>query len=202
MNIALKEWAVVIDALSQGRQIFLLRKGGIAEGKRGFELEHRRFLLFPTWEHQHREALQPEWRERFDALEPPDASLLEMRYFAEAHDIVEAPTSVEAFLRLSESHVWTEPFFEKRYGYRPDLPLFVVGVRTYRLPEPVRIPNDRRYKGCRSWVELYEDVPVEGASPVFSESAFMQSWHGFERSLCKGKAQPQPFSGDSILRLF
>ena len=179
MRIALKEWAVVIEALADGSQIFLLRKGGIAEGKRGFELLHRRFLLFPTWEHQHREALQEGWRERFDTLAPPDASVLELRYFAEVHDIAPAPPRAEAFLSRPETHVWTRDFFEKRYAYRPDLPLYVVAVRTFELPEPARISNDRRYQGCRSWVELYEDVPVEGGEPVISESALMQAWQAF-----------------------
>jgi len=184
MNVALKDWAIAIDALERGRQIFLVRKGGIAEGKRGFELEHRRFLLFPTWEHQHRAALQPEWRERFDALEPPDAARIQLRCFGEVHDIVPASADMDAFLRLSRSHVWEKPFFEKRYTYRPDLPLFVVAVRVHRLPAPVLIPNDRRYKGCRSWVELYQNVSLEGAEPVLSESAFMQAWQGIQQDLC------------------
>jgi hypothetical protein len=187
VNIALKEWAVVIEALAEGSQTFLLRKGGIAEGKRGFELLHRRFLLFPTWEHQHREALQPAWRDRFDAIEPPDASVIELRYFAEAHDIVPAPPDPAAFLRLPEAHIWTGPFFEKRYEYRPDLPLYVVAVRVFELPAPVRIESDRRYQGCRSWVELYQDVgPAEAARPVLSESAFMQAWQAFHGVLQNG----------------
>jgi hypothetical protein len=33
---ALKEWAVVCKALEEGRQILLLRKGGIMEYKQGF----------------------------------------------------------------------------------------------------------------------------------------------------------------------
>ena len=183
MKIALKEWAVVIDALAEGSQVFLVRKGGIAEGKRGFELLHRRFLLFPTWEHQHREALQPSWRERFDALEPPDASVLELRHFAEVHDIAPAPAGPEAFLAMPGQHVWTAEFFEKRYAYRPDLPLYVVAVRTYELAAPVCIPHDRRYQGCRSWVELYQDVPTGGARPILSESALIQAWQGLRVSL-------------------
>ena len=180
MNIALKEWAVVIEALGEGCQIFILRKGGIAEGKRGFELLHRRFLLFPTWEHQHREALQPAWRDRFDALEPPDPSVVELRYIAEVHDITPAPSSPEPFLQLPEAHVWTSAFFEKRYEYRPDLPLQVAALRVFELPQPVKIPNDRRYKGCRSWVTLCEDIETAGARPVLCEGAFRQAWQAFD----------------------
>ena len=154
LQVALKEWAVVIEALAQAEQIFVLRKGGIAEGSRGFELRHKRFWLFPAWEHQHREALQPSWQARFDAVEPPDASHIELRYFAEVHDIVRAPTDVEAFLRVSDAHVWTASFFEQRLGYRPDLPLYAVALRVYVLPGAVRIANEGRYKGCVSWVDL------------------------------------------------
>ena len=37
---ALKEWAVVCKALEEGRQILLLRKGGIMEYRQGFEVKH------------------------------------------------------------------------------------------------------------------------------------------------------------------
>lgn len=186
MNIALKEWSIVIDALAAGRQVFLLRKGGIAEGKRGFELLHRRFLLFPTWEHQHREALQPAWRERFEALEPPDGSTVELRYLAEVHDIQPAPPDLRPFLAHPETHVWTSRFFEKRYAYRPDLPLFVVAVRIFELPAPVNVPNDRRYQGCRSWVSLYEEVSVSDARPILSDAAFVEAWQNARGAVFHG----------------
>ena len=40
MQVALKERAAVSEALAEGRQNILLRKSGIAEGKRSLELEH------------------------------------------------------------------------------------------------------------------------------------------------------------------
>src|SRR5947209_17510160 len=45
-HTALKEWASVIDALGIGRQIVLIRKGGLAD--RSFGVEAERFYLFPT----------------------------------------------------------------------------------------------------------------------------------------------------------
>ena len=42
---ALKEWAVVCRALEEGRQIVLLRKGGILEYREGFEVKHDKFLI-------------------------------------------------------------------------------------------------------------------------------------------------------------
>ena len=52
LQVGLKEWAVVCGALASGRQMVLLRKGGIYEAAGEFEVEHREFLLFPTYLHQ------------------------------------------------------------------------------------------------------------------------------------------------------
>ncbi|HEY6229533.1 MAG TPA: DUF1802 family protein, partial [Verrucomicrobiae bacterium] len=66
MRIAFKEWAVIVDALGTGRQIVILRKGGISEGRGGFQVDHPEFLLFPTLFHQQRESVLPEAQARFD----------------------------------------------------------------------------------------------------------------------------------------
>src|SRR5688500_2331176 len=74
MNIALKEWSSVIAALDQSHQIFLLRKGGIVEQKRGFEVRHKSFLLYPSFEHQHALSLKAEFRHL--AQPPPGPGIL------------------------------------------------------------------------------------------------------------------------------
>ena len=51
-NIGLKEWSVTSRALSQGEQIFMLRKGGIREDTRHFKIEHDQFLLYPGVFHE------------------------------------------------------------------------------------------------------------------------------------------------------
>ncbi|MEO1671947.1 MAG: DUF1802 family protein, partial [Cyanobacteria bacterium J06631_2] len=55
----LKEWAIAVDALSQGRTIMLLRKGGIRE--RGFQVKYSPVWLYPTYEHQKPNLLKPEY---------------------------------------------------------------------------------------------------------------------------------------------
>src|ERR1043165_975077 len=52
MPIAFKEWAVTVRALAEGEQLLTLRKGGIREENRHFEIEHDRFFLYPTFDHQ------------------------------------------------------------------------------------------------------------------------------------------------------
>ena len=44
LRVALKEWASVCSALETGRQIILLRKGGIHESGGEFEVENRQFV--------------------------------------------------------------------------------------------------------------------------------------------------------------
>src|SRR4051812_17983666 len=77
VQVGLKEWATVCAALEGGRQIILLRKGGISEAIGGFELEHREFLLFPTYLHQNLAMLKPEAHAGFEPLaaEPEQVKL-------------------------------------------------------------------------------------------------------------------------------
>src|SRR5680860_484096 len=52
MPVALKEWAVTVRALAEGEQLLTLRKGGIREEGKHFEIEHDQFFLYPTFDHQ------------------------------------------------------------------------------------------------------------------------------------------------------
>src|SRR3954449_6926532 len=97
VNTALKEWASVIAALASGQQIVLLRKGGIVEAKRGFELLHPEFLMFPTFEHQHADWLKPE----FKALaQPPSSDGIRIDHMARVTSIFPAPDPIPA------AHIW------------------------------------------------------------------------------------------------
>ncbi|MEJ0000170.1 MAG: DUF1802 family protein [Verrucomicrobiota bacterium] len=44
---AFKEWEAIVEALGHGAQIVILRKGGIAEGRQGFQARHPRFCSSP-----------------------------------------------------------------------------------------------------------------------------------------------------------
>jgi len=56
----LKEWATVVKALENGNQTVILRKGGILETDSGFKIEAKKFLLFPTFEHQDFKNIKPD----------------------------------------------------------------------------------------------------------------------------------------------
>lgn len=162
MNTALKEWASVVTALGTGRQIILLRKGGIVEARRGFELLHRDFLLFPTFEHQHAGWLKPE----FHDLAEPSGPGTGIKYLARVTDIFPSPDAIAA------DHIWNDQFLTMRREYRPDLPLYLILVRVYRLAAPRVIPNRPSYAGCKSWVNLTEDINIAGAAPVLDDADY------------------------------
>src|ERR1700759_924156 len=76
MPIALKEWAVTVRALAEGEQLLTLRKVGIREENKHFELEHEQFFLYPTFDHQRndlvRESHHPELRRALEEGVWPD----------------------------------------------------------------------------------------------------------------------------------
>jgi hypothetical protein len=170
MHIALKEWDLVISALLAGRQAILLRKGGILEAENQFELEHRRFLLFPTFVHQDPRMVKPQWRGDIRAMAAEPAKV-EIRGYTEAARIWEVPGR-RAMEMLSDLHVWDAPLLDMRFAYRPEKPLYLVAVRAFALASPVVIANTLEYAGCRSWVPLAEDVDVDGARPAMADGGF------------------------------
>jgi len=152
MHAAFKEWAIVCEALGTGRQSVILRKGGVAEGSKGFAFRHREFLLFPTWFHEQLEktTLPPETQ----VPEAPGEEL-EVRYTASI-EWSGVLTNRDRVSRLRSLHVLREGVVEERYRYSDSEGVHVAFVRVYRLDPPLRIKNEKKYGGCRSWVELPE----------------------------------------------
>jgi hypothetical protein len=190
MPIAFKEWAVTVRALAEGEQLVTLRKGGIREPEKHFELEQDRFFLYPTFDHQRndlvRESHQPELRRALEEGvwgdgEPHPHALLRdggvqqpdrvrIRAWAEVADhwTIDDPRTVDA---LSPFYVWTTDYAEKRLAWKRRHPLHVLLLRTYRIPRPVTVKVREEYAGCRSFLELYRDLPFEG-TPVLSDEEF------------------------------
>src|SRR5438477_13108634 len=106
---ALKEWAVVCRALQDGTQSVLLRKGGIIEETRDFALVERRFLLYPTYEHQDLGSVQEPFRDGFkETLETrPPVDVVRIGAWAEVTDLF-LTHSLDALLALADLYAWSE----------------------------------------------------------------------------------------------
>jgi hypothetical protein len=175
MRIAFKEWTIVVDQLGQGEQILILRKGGIAEGREGFQLEHNEFLLFPTLFHQQRESVTEAAQARFDVIHPslPPPERVRIEFYAQvaASRRLECLSDAES---LRGQHCWRDDVIAARFDWGKARNIFVLALRVLRLPLPVELPVLPAYGGCKSWVELEVDVPVAGAQPVLDQVAFDQ----------------------------
>jgi hypothetical protein len=168
---ALKEWAVAVKALEEGREVLILRKGGIHEKR--FPLEHREFLLYPTYDHQREDLLKPDfhWDLKEVLLMRCPPGKVRISAFARATDVWEL-RSAEALLALSPHFMWTAEYAGERLRWRPTQPLRVVALRVYRLPEPRIIDALPEYGGCLSWLELAEAFSLADVQPVLDDAAY------------------------------
>jgi hypothetical protein len=167
---ALKEWAVAVRALERGETALVVRKGGIRE--KAFAVPRTRFLLLPGYEHQRPELLKEEYRGLMDGIpDLTDDGPLRFSTFAEVDGAYEVSESDE-LSALEPHHLWTPEYAASRFKWRPKKPLTVLVLRTYLLRREVELPYSEEYGGCKSWVELQNAVPVEGARPVLSDEDF------------------------------
>jgi hypothetical protein len=174
-DIALKEWAVIVDALAAGDQLLLLRKGGIADVGGEFRLEAERFLLWPTYLHQEADWLKPTAAGRLApslaAQAGPD--LLDLTVYAEVAEILPAPSRA-ALDALEAEHVWSQAYLDQRWRYRPDLPLCLLVLRAWRLARPRRTRERPEQRGCRSWVPVAPALDLGDLLPAVEPAAFEQ----------------------------
>jgi hypothetical protein len=170
LQAALKEWSTICGALESGRQIILLRKGGIYEAAGEFELENPQFLLFPTYLHQKPAMLKAEAHGGVEAIsaEPGEITLSAA---GAVTDIVQLRSRGQMDA-IDDEHLWTKPLIDMRFNYKPRNPLYLMFVRVYRLAQPVRIVNTPAYAGCKSWVPLDEAVATTGSVSVLDDARY------------------------------
>jgi hypothetical protein len=133
---------VTVRALAEGEQLLTLRKGGIREENKHFEIEHDQFFLYPTFDHQQndlvRESHMPELGRALEEGvwtdgEPPVSALTQdggipqpervrIRAWAEvaASYLITDPRAVDA---LSPYYIWTTDYAEKRLAWKRRHPL-------------------------------------------------------------------------------
>jgi hypothetical protein len=164
MSVAFKEWAVVCEAIGSGRQSIMLRKGGIAEGRDGFAFKHREFFLFPTWFH---EQLEKTTLPHGTALPTQLEGEIEIHYSVTL-EWSRLVTDASRLPALREFHILQDSVIGERFRYDETPGIHVGFVRAFRLASPRRLPMQKNFGGCRSWVDLpgLEDAEL---MPVISD---------------------------------
>jgi hypothetical protein len=155
-RFALKEWESVCSRLAEGRDVLLLRKGGLLEAREGFRVDHSEFFLFPT---------------RFHGLGETPPQQVDLRVYARVEE--EFPVSdLPALRRLEGMHALPWEDVERRFHYRGKPGLHALVLRAWTLARPQRIEDARVYDGCRSWVEFQREFDVEAGPPALGDGDF------------------------------
>ncbi len=172
LQTALKEWAIAVEALTAGKTIVLLRKGGIRE--KSFHLLHENVWLYPTYEHQKPDLLKPEYAEQVISVESGwHPATVEIKSSAVITDVLPVK-SEERIKALLPYHIWNQKMISDRLNWKPQQPLMVLLLRVYRLPQPRIIAYHNTYGGCKSWIDLVEPIPTTELIPVIEEERYHQ----------------------------
>jgi len=171
MMIALKEWSIVCKALEEGKQMLLLRKGGIMEYRKGFEVKHNEFLLYPTFEHQSIESIKAEYKEKIkEILEEHNnrkkidendnnfntASNIIIKLLAKVEDVIEISDKF-TLSELRDYHIWSDEYVTMRMNYNPSKPMNVLLLRIYKIRKPLIVDINDKWAGCKSWIDIETD---------------------------------------------
>lgn len=193
--LALKEWSIICKALEDGNQTILLRKGGILEYKKGFEIRQKSFLLFPTLEHQAEEYLQSKYLQTYNLLLRGNKS----EYIQNKANTVLVQARIEAIQefhnhellpKLEKYHIWNEKYVKMRMNYNPKKPMNALLLRIYKLPQPISIDVKPEWAGCKSWIDIdidekygdqFGSVPkmFDQSEPVIKDKEFQKIFENF-----------------------
>lgn len=167
-SVALKEWAVICDAIAAGKQFLLFRKGGIHEGPDGFRPEHKDFWMFPTGFHQSLDSVRAEFRTFAEQSlnQQPAQGQIPFQHFCTVEDVywLESESQLP---KIQQFHILTEDTVLTRFRYRKP-GLYVLTVRVQSSPTHHDLPGLAQYEGCHSWVDLQESIPTQDLTPLQS----------------------------------
>lgn len=184
--IGFKDWDVVCQAMGAGTQSVILRKGGLAEGRNGFQWRHRNFFLFPTQYHEQMQKVRQEFQGKWTLQSLSPDSEICIRYFfkvEEAHWV----DSKEKLYRLYPFHIYTQEVIDERFSYNQEKQgegITVAFGRTYRLDPVWQFADSPKYGGCRSWLEKLPCIPKDlQLSPILSDTEYKNLLSRFKQTL-------------------
>ena len=185
---AFKEWAATCAALAAGRQSLLLRKGGIHERGGRFEVEHREFWLFPTRFHQNPDEIRADARSllRQVADDAPPPGVVRLALYAVVEEVIELRDD-SLLPRLADLQILAERSVLERFHYRRP-GIFVLSVRIYRRAEPITLVDTPHFAGCRTWVDLEQELSTSGLTPILTEAEHVDRMLEIRRSIPIGSA--------------
>lgn len=169
------------DALVEGRQTILFRKGGVAEwgGPGEFAPLHSEFWIYPTHLHQNEQGLAADADSKPDPKSPPGTILLNALARVRSTAWVAREETLEL---LAPFHVLKAETMTKRFHYRrPGLWVILTRVAVARPGFVIAIRPD--HAGCKTWVELDQPLPTAGLAPALDDATWRPTAERIERLL-------------------
>ncbi len=164
-SIGFKEWAIVCRALGSGEQSIIPRKGGLAEGREGFSFQYRGFFLFPTYFHEQVSKV----RQTGSDLPEPRPGEIEINSFAKL-ELGRVISSWPVAAALEPLHILQPEVVRERFAYEQAAGLHIAFVRIFRITPAWIFPDEKRFGGCRSWVNLPAPPTDLCLEPVLSDA--------------------------------
>lgn len=154
--VAFKEWQLVIDAIASGEQDILLRKGGISEGKFGFQWLHPRFFLFPSLFHEQAQQVVPAADGSSRRWSPREGLAEDDIVFSVYVETVETGrlTDWAEVEKLAPRHIWKEEIVRERFEWGEEPGIAWARIRAWVLDDPWILKDRATFGGCRSWFGL------------------------------------------------
>lgn len=185
--LALKEWAVTVEALLRGELICVMRKGGIHEETKKFELKAPQFLLMPAFEHQKEHLLKDAYQGRIMETIKKYEQHPEIMYIGGYAEVIE---DIEIFdestlHHIFNHHIWTEQFADERLKWKKTQPLHLLILRVYKFTEELKLDMKPAYTGCKSWISIEEHINLGQAVPVLNDEQFAVQYNALVNSLRK-----------------
>ena len=175
-----------MHALLEGEQIVDLRKGGLREDGRHFDVPARRFWLYPTAEHQRPELLKAAYRHWTDlAIAAPVGEPITLPGWADVTDVATI-TEPEHLAALDSKSIWTDDYAQSRLKWKKRDPLWVLVLRVHRLAEPVTVRVGRRVRRLHLVGRRSPASPTSTPSPsepALSDVAFEAKRKGVREAL-------------------
>ena len=128
--------------------------------------------MFPTFEHQTKEYLKENYKNKFDELlSRRNTNKVTITLAAKVITVHEI-SDKEKLHRLKDYHVYNDDFINYRMQWNQDKPMSVLFVRTYNLDKPRTIATLPEYSGCRSWIKI--NISTSLGKPVLNDKEFYE----------------------------
>lgn len=156
--VAFKEWQLVSDALASGEQSVILRKGGISEGKAGFQWIHDRFFLYPSLFHEQAQQAKPDAEGNERTLPRAGGEEGDVAFSVYVETLKTGRlTDWDEVVRLDPYHIWKEEIIRERFEWGDEPGISYAIVKAWQLTDPWILADRKTFGGCRSWFGLPTD---------------------------------------------